>query len=347
MKDLLKEEKVIKVVTAEIKDKGRQKTEEKATHAAKTNTAAQKLSTDKILKKMRNSVSRDELSHISELSVNVPNFLIIGAQKGGTTWLHANLKKHPEILLPSGKKELEFFSYQSNLDSSSLSRYLSYFNKINSLLLRPHLPKAVGEATPSYFWSVDPDRVWSNPPGGFNHNIPASVHSMLGPDVKLILCLRNPVRRAASAYLHHVRFNRIDYTKQSILKVGKQYGIIDMGFYYKHLSTWLSVFNLTNFKVLFYERDIKVNKEKTLKGLCEFLGINPSLYPPSDSINEFHNKGITYKNTEDGVFIQPNSSEKSSLVISKSELEAIYEIYRDDISQLETLLDTKIPEWKL
>ena len=319
---------------------------EGATKAVETTTAARKPSMEKILKKMRNSVNRDEISHLSEIKTNVPNFLIIGAQKGGTTWLHANLKKHPEILLPSGRKELEFFSYHADLDSSAISNYLSYFNKVNSLLLRPRFPKATGEATPSYFWSVDPDRSWSNPPKGFNRDIPNSVAKMLGLDIKLIVCLRSPVQRAVSAYLHHVRFNRIDYTKQNILEVGKQYGIIDMGFYYEHLSVWLKVFKLRNFKILFYERDIKINKKETLKNLCTFLGINPSLYPPSSSINEFHNKGLTYKNTDDGVFIQQHPSDIGTLVVSKDELEAVYEIYRDDIASFEKLIGIKLPEWK-
>lgn len=311
-------------------------------------SSSQQISTDKVLKKMRTSVSRDQIRQLNDLKVNVPNFLVIGAQKSGTTWLHANLKKHPEVLLPSGKKELEFFSYQSKLDSPSLSNYLSHFNKISHLLLRPRLPKAIGEATPSYFWSIDPSSSWANPPQGFNCDIPSSVANMLGQDIKLILCLRNPVLRAVSAYLHHVRFNRIDYTKQGILEVGHHFGIIDMGFYYKHLSAWLETFKLDNFKVLIYERDIKKNKEKTLEDLCSFLDINPLLFPASDSINEFHNKGITYRITSDGVFVKTDdASDEGSLAIRQEELEAISKIYRDDTSQLEKLLGSTIPEWKL
>lgn len=307
----------------------------------------QKVARDRILKKMRTSVSRDEISQLNSIRVGIPNFLVIGAQKGGTTWLHANLKKHPEVLLPGGKKELEFFSYHATLNSSNLSDYLSHFNKINNVMLRSRLPKAIGEATPSYFWSIDPDREWSNPPNGFNQNIPSSVFNMLGANVKLILCLRNPVHRAISAYLHHIRFDRIDYTQQRILDIGKRYGIIDMGFYYQHLSVWLETFKLSNFKILFYEKDIKVNKQKTIEKLCDFLDIDPALYPKSDSINDFHNKGLTYKFTDEGVKIKESPAAAESLVISNSEIKAIHEIYHDDTVALEQLLNTDLSDWKL
>lgn len=303
--------------------------------------------TARVLKKMRTSVSRDEISQLNSIQINTPNFLVIGAQKGGTTWLHANLKKHPEVLLPGGKKELEFFSYHATLNSSNLSDYLSNFNKINNVMVRSCSPKAIGEATPSYFWSVDSSREWSNPPSGFNSQIPASVFNMLGADVKLILCLRNPVHRAISAYLHHIRFARIDYTQQRILDIGKSYGIIDMGFYYQHLSVWLETFKLSNFKILFYEKDIKVNKQKTIKTLCDFLGIDAALYPTSDSINDFHNKGLTYKFTDEGVKIKENPEAAESLVISTREIEAIHEIYHDDTVALEQLLGTDLSDWKL
>ncbi|NJL51963.1 MAG: hypothetical protein HC930_06600 [Hydrococcus sp. SU_1_0] len=52
---------------------------------------------------------RSQINHqarkLNSLNLNLPNFLIIGTQKGGTTWLHENLKRHPQnIFYPQGKK---------------------------------------------------------------------------------------------------------------------------------------------------------------------------------------------------------------------------------------------------
>ena len=55
-----------------------------------------------------------------------PGFLIIGAQKCGTTWLHRHLSRHPELWLPP-RKELEFFSYTRHLEDPGLAAYRSAF----------------------------------------------------------------------------------------------------------------------------------------------------------------------------------------------------------------------------
>ncbi len=100
---------------------------------------------------------------LNHIKLNLPNFLIIGVQKGGTTWLHENLKRHPAIFLPENKKELEFFSYyQKKIADSGLAGYLHSFNQFNDVI-QTEKPKAIGEATPSYFWSTNPARKWTNP----------------------------------------------------------------------------------------------------------------------------------------------------------------------------------------
>ncbi len=55
-----------------------------------------------------------------------PGFLIIGAQKCGTTWLHRHLSRHPELWLPPGK-ELEFFSYERHLEDPGFPAYQAAF----------------------------------------------------------------------------------------------------------------------------------------------------------------------------------------------------------------------------
>lgn len=106
---------------------------------------------------------------------NAPNFLIIGAQKAGTTALFEYLSLHPN-LEPSKVKEIHFFSSNVNYNKG-LDYYHSFFNQtVNN--------KKKFEASPSYLASPDaPERIYK-----YNKNL------------KLIILLRNPIDRAFSAW---------------------------------------------------------------------------------------------------------------------------------------------------
>ena len=109
---------------------------------------------------------------------NVPGFLLIGAQKAGTTGLYEALATLPGVGSPSAK-EVHYFD-QKVLRPSSW--YFAHFWGSHGLLW--------GEASPEYFDTPD---------------VPTRVQALL-PDVKLIVSLRDPVARAVSHYHHSVDF---------------------------------------------------------------------------------------------------------------------------------------------
>jgi hypothetical protein len=127
-----------------------------------------------------------------------PDFLVIGPQRTGTTWLHAQLRDHPEVML-SEPKELLFFSRLKSpnhprFQSAELDWYLKFFREPlwrrlwkNVRCRRrfgvSYLPKARGEATASYA-ALDPDVI--------------DEIVILNPDVKAILMVRDPLERAWS-----------------------------------------------------------------------------------------------------------------------------------------------------
>ena len=127
-----------------------------------------------------------------------PDFLIVGPQRTGTTWLHANLRYHPEIFLAE-PKELFFFSRLKTPDnpkfqSNDLAWYLQFFHdpawrfalKTASSLWkyrRLYRPRVRGEATASYA-AVDRDVIREI--------------VVLNPDIKVILMIRDPIDRAWS-----------------------------------------------------------------------------------------------------------------------------------------------------
>jgi hypothetical protein len=118
----------------------------------------------------------------------LPDFLLIGAQRGGTTSLYHYLVRHPGIAGAVLDKELHFFDlgYQRGLE-----RYRAAFPTNASLALatrRTGSRPLVGEATPYYL---------------FHPLVPARVAATL-PDVRLLAILRDPVERAWSHYRHEV-----------------------------------------------------------------------------------------------------------------------------------------------
>lgn len=114
----------------------------------------------------------------AEMSGQLPRFLGIGAQKGGTTSLQRLLEQHPGAYLPPAK-ELHYFSL--------------HFEKGEAWYRQQFLPalpgQLCGEITPYYL---------------FHPEVPERVHALI-PDVRFIVLLRDPVERALSQYFHSVR----------------------------------------------------------------------------------------------------------------------------------------------
>lgn len=147
-----------------------------------------------------------------------PDFLIIGPQRTGTTWLHAHLRNHPQVFL-SEPKELYFFSSLKTRDpkrfvSDDIAHYLRFFRDplwraaakmARSLWLHRELyrPRVRGEATASYA-AMDADVI-------------ADI-AVLNPDVKAILMVRNPIDRAWS----HAKKDLVRNRKRRFADVAQQ-----------------------------------------------------------------------------------------------------------------------------
>lgn len=127
-----------------------------------------------------------------------PNYLIIGAQKSGTTSLYAYLNQHPQVV-PAETKEVHFFDLNF---SKGVEWYRQQFARMAKSVSKEtennpddNQEKYIngfitGEASPYYvFHPLVPQRVYQT-----------------FPQVKLILLLRNPVDRAISHYYHEVKF---------------------------------------------------------------------------------------------------------------------------------------------
>ena len=135
------------------------------------------------------SLRRAALRALAKFHVHsgaLPDFIIIGAQKSGTTALHNYLSEHPQVL-PVARKEVHFFDI--NYDKGA-DWYRRQFIDPRSLNGRASVRKMVsGEATPYYLF----------------HPLAAERIAQTVPDAKLIALLRDPVSRAYSHYQHNLR----------------------------------------------------------------------------------------------------------------------------------------------
>jgi hypothetical protein len=200
----------------------------------------------------------------------LPDFLIIGAQKAGTTALYAYLRQHPQITGPSWK-EVSFFDrhyargaawYRGNFPNALRARGL------------------VGEASPSYvFHPLAPERV-----------------AALVPEAKLIALVRNPVDRAFSHYQHEVALGREPLSFEDALEAederlrGEEERMLAdpayfsrawwdftyraRGRYAEQLERWLAVFPRERLLILPSE-DLGAEPEQAYAGVLEFLGAPP------------------------------------------------------------------------
>ena len=190
------------------------------------------------------------------------NFIGIGAQKAGTTWLYTHLNRHPDITFPR-RKEYHFWNTWNGQINGHFSDFCYDFsvnlNDVNKL----------GDFTPAY--SVLPiERIkW--------------IHAF-EPDVKIIFILRNPIERAWSAAkmaLKRAQMTRNEASDQWFLDVINSRASIERGDYEKILRNWYSVFPKNQILVLKFE-EISKNPVNFICKCSDFLEIDSSFYESSD-----------------------------------------------------------------
>jgi Sulfotransferase family len=205
--------------------------------------------------------------------MTMPNFLIVGAQKAGTTSLHYYLKQHPQIYM-SPRKEPHFFEgmhwdfYRPGRimpPVTDLADYQALFEGVTD-------EKAIGEASASYLYSP---------------KAPTLIKRAI-PDARLIAILRNPADRAYSNFLHCVRGRResiVDFAEALRIeeeRIKDNWGPLwhykQKGFYYAQVKRYLDTFGRELFKVWLYE-DLRTQPLDVLRDVLEFLEVDDTFVP--------------------------------------------------------------------
>ena len=188
--------------------------------------------------------------------MTLPNFLIVGAQKCGTTSLHDILNEHPQANM-SNLKEINFF-YSEDKYAKGLDHYKSYFKNPDS----NH--RVTGESSPGYICS----------PG-----IHKLIHQDLG-NIKIVIILRDPIKRAFSQYWDNRRQLKETMSESEIIDnyLETEYsknrkGYFSRGVYYSDVKKYVELFGKKNVHIIILENLIK-NQTSELQQLYNFLGID-------------------------------------------------------------------------
>lgn len=210
------------------------------------------------------------MSHQKDRDMALPNFIIIGAQKAGTTWLAHMLRQHPNVFMP--QQEVHFFNFKKNFNQG-INWYKQHFKDAKP-------GQVVGEKTPNYLWIASEEEHRQAGRKRHQANIHQSIAQTL-PDVKLIVVVRNPVKRAISAINHYRRHGEMSplWSIDDVLfgkkrHIAQRYGVFDMGRYHYQIQAYYQCFNPSQIMIVVFEEEITKNPERCLQKVCQFIGVD-------------------------------------------------------------------------
>ncbi len=179
------------------------------------------------------------------MSRRLPNFLYLGPDKSGSSWLFEVLRNHPDCFVPACK---DVYYFDEHYDKG-MDWYLDFFRDA-----RPGVP-AMGELSHSYLFSMEAaDRIRQDLPG-----------------VKLMASLRQPVERCYSHYLYLVSSGLV--TSSFAETIDNRPGLTRSSYYAKSVEGYLERFGAERFKVLFFD-DLKKDPRHYARQVYDFLGLS-------------------------------------------------------------------------
>jgi hypothetical protein len=299
---------------------------------------------------------------------SLPNFLIVGAARSGTTSLYHYLGQHPDIFF-SETKEPCFLAYARGMYNGEIHRHaVTDLDNYLKLFEPGASSKWRGEASAIYLHLHN--EVISN----IQYYIPD--HN----DLRIIMILRNPIERAFSQYMRNVRNIRENLSFEEAIEkeaerkskgFNSDYLYIERGFYYEQVKTYLDKFK--HVKVILYD-DFSKDSLQVIDSVLEFLQLkrnfeidntvnyDKSGEPKFRSLIKFRRGLINRNNPVKSIaktfvpkpirkkvaeqftnFVYDVSLEKKS--ISKDTYLELLNIYKNDVKNLGALIDRDLSGW--
>ena len=286
--------------------------------------------------------------------MTIPNFMIFGVAKAGTTSLFHYLDQHPQVFM-CPVKGTNYFGYEDardwkwtdegeppflrNFQAKTFEEFESYFSGVTDEI-------AIGEVSPQYF------------------RCPTAASRIREciPKMKLIASLRNPADRAFSGFLMRVR--RGDAVKSPYEELTLTSSHVKEGFYYRRLKRYFDNFPRDQIRIYIFE-EFKKDPVKIILDMFDFLGVDPSFIPDTTTK---HNPAAVPKNRFlNSLFFDPTLIRMVKSVfpermhqlakrVQQQNLTAapklppdlrlrLLDFYREDICKLEQLLDKDLSIW--
>lgn len=291
----------------------------------------------------------------------MPNFLIVGAAKAGTTSLYEYLRQHPEIYMPEWK-ELSFYIGDPDGPLHKV-RKPGYYYKV---FANAHGYKAVGEASTSYL---------------FDEAAPTIIRENLGA-INIIIILRDPVAMSYSLYNHQARKEGETIADfESALEVEDQrrqdarfkkncygwhanYYYYHRGLYYRQVKRYIEAFGRERVKILLFQ-ELAADSVGVVREAYRFLGVDDSFEPDIKVHNPAGGIISVPKFWEDtGLFLKTfqfvfsknlvkkiphllrNIGRKPPPPINPETAHRLRANFENDICRLESLINKDLSAWK-
>lgn len=238
----------------------------------------------------------------------LPNLLIPGSQKSGTTWLHKCLSKSKQVF-GSTPKELFFFTRGDWKES--VDEY------------KEHFPEADGvsyyfESTANYFCGPTKGR-----------DIAKRVQSLLG-EPQIIVVLRNPIDRYASAYNHNILAGRLERT-DLITEVSNRFAMVDLGRYASIAEHWLARFP----NIHFYLYDDLSDKAALMADIMGKLGLQ----------NDIPEEELEFTVNSNAKRFERRQWDGGAALLDHAVRAELHEIYTPEVERLQTILQRDLSVW--
>jgi len=289
----------------------------------------------------------------------LPNFIIVGAQKAGTTAFFSWLSQHPQIYGDEAFKDFNFFLNDYYYKKLGLEWFANQFKPSNEKII------VHGYVNYLYFYPQAVERL-------------LNYKKSYVPDLKLVAVLRNPIDRAYSAFWDAKKvavetaetFEEAIKKEPEILKSGTlkekaSLTYIDHGFYFEQVRAYKEAFG-DDFKVFIFEELVK-NPEPFLKEVFSWLGVDEGFTPNFEKKNEsglprsmFLQKLIQRFSLPQGVkglipasirglkwklLREWNIKRAKYPPMNPKTREYLKELYREDIKKLEKLINKDLSVW--
>ena len=237
------------------------------------------------------------------MNKQLPNLLIVGAAKSGTTSLHHYLNQHLDVFMSTHKEP--HFLINNEIGKERIANGISDFENYKALFNDGQNQKYRGESSVMYL--------------SFPKIVIPNIKQFLGEDVKIIIMLRNPVERAFSAYQHVKRYNIMEnlsfeqalkdadkrYKKNEAMTPASRYK--EIGLYHDTVKAFQQAFKAVHIIIYDdYEKDLNTELEKVF----DFLNIEKM---ELDTSQRHMVGGWEWKNEKIKKIVMPKSNFKSVL----------------------------------